>query len=80
MARYVYRIVVDGEADDGLLVRHEPIPVEAEVPYRGRTIIVGEIQSLEETDRTGQDLGEQLEADPDTQIARTLLCREAEPA
>ena len=78
MPRYVYRVVVDGEADDDLLVRDEPVPIEAEVPFRGRTVIVEEIQDLHETDRSGHDLGERLEADPDTQIARTLVCREAE--
>ena len=78
--RYVYRVIVDGEPDDELLVRDEPIPVDAEVPYRGRTVIVDEIKDLDETDASGHDLGDQLEADTDTQIARTLLCREAEPA
>lgn len=78
MPRYVYRVVVDGEADDELLVRHEPVPIEAAVPFRGRTVIVEEIQDLHETNRSGEDLGERLEADPDTQIARTLICREAE--
>ena len=77
--RYVYRVTVNGEPDDKLLVRDEPVTVEATVPYRGRDVVVEEIQDLHETDSAGQDLGERLEADPDTQIARTLICREAEP-
>lgn len=79
MPRYVYRVVVNGQPGDELLVRPEPVPAEAEVPFRGRIVIVEEIQDLHETDGAGYDLGEQLEADPDTQIARTLICREAQP-
>ena len=78
--RYVYRVTVNGEPDDELLVRDEPVPVDAEVPYRGRTVIVEEIEDLHETDASGGDLGERLQADPDTQIARTLICHEAEAA
>ena len=76
--RYLYRVVVNGQPDDELLVRSEPVAVEATVPYRGRSVVVEEIQDFYETDRAGQDLGERLEADPETQIARTLVCREAE--
>ena len=76
--RYVYRVVVNGEPDDELLVRSEPVAVEAAVPYRGRSVVVEEIQDLHETDPAGQDLRERLEGDPQTQIARTLVCREAE--
>ena len=36
--RYVYRVTVNGEPDDQLLVRDEPVTIEAEVPYRGRTV------------------------------------------
>ena len=78
MPRYVYRVTVNGEPDDELLVRDEPATIEAKVPYRGRTVIVEEIEDLHETDASGEDLGESLEADPDTQIARTLHCRETE--
>jgi len=78
MPRYVYRVTVDGEPDDQLLVRDEPATIEAEVPYRGRTVIVEKIEDLAEPTAQGENLGERLEADPDTQIARTLICRETE--
>ena len=48
------------------------------MPYRGRTVVVEEIEDLHEKDASGEDLGERLEADPDTQIARTLICQEKE--
>ena len=75
MLRYIYRVTVDGEPDDELLVRDEPVPAEAEVLYRGRTVVVEEIEELHETDMSGHDLGERLAADPNTKIARTLICR-----
>ena len=75
---YVYRVVVDGEHDDELIASNEPIPIEAEVPFRGRTVIVEEIEDLHETDASGRDLAELIEAQPETQIVRTLICREAE--
>ncbi len=78
MPRYVYRVVVNGEPDDALLVRDEPVTIDATVPYRGGTAVVEQIEDLHETDRAGNDLGERLESDPDTQIARTLICRETE--
>ena len=59
-------------------VRDEPVTVEATVPYRGRDVVVEEIQDLHETDSAGNDLGERIESHTDTQIARTLICREAE--
>lgn len=77
--RYVYRVVVNGEPDEELLVRDEPVTVEATVPYRGHDVVVEEIQDLHETDDAGNDLGEKIESRPDTQIARTLICREPEP-
>ena len=77
--RYVYRVVVAGEADDELLVRDEPVTIEAEVPFRGRTVVVEEIGDLHERDRSGEDLGERLEAKPEVQIARALICREVVP-
>ena len=77
--RYVYRVVVDGERDDTLLVRDEPVSIEAEVPFRGRTVVVERIEELHERDASGRDLGDRLEAQPETQIARTLICREAVP-
>jgi hypothetical protein len=77
--RYVYRVVVDGEVDDKLLVRDEPVTIEAEVPFRDRTVVVEEIEDLHEKDRSGNDLGERLEAKPEVQIARTLVCREVVP-
>ena len=73
---YVYRVVVDGEPDDELIASDEPIPVEAEVPYRGRTVIVEEIEDLHETDGAGNDLAGRIEAQPETQIVRALVCRE----
>ena len=76
-AHYVYRVVVDGERDDDLIASAEPIPIEAEVPFRGRTVIVEEIQDLHETDDSGRDLAERIEAQPKTQIVRALICREA---
>ena len=76
--RYVYRVTVNGEPDDQLLVRNEPVTIEAEVPYRGRTVIVEEIEDLHGEDAAGSALGERLEADPDTQLARTLICQEKE--
>ena len=78
--RYVYRVTVNGEPDDELLVRDEPVPVDAEVPYRGRTVIVEEIEDLHETDASGGRPRRTAQADPDTQIARTLICHEAEAA
>ena len=77
--RYVYRVVVAGERDDTLLVRDEPVTVEAEVPFRDRTVIVERIEELHETDASGGDLGERLEARNEVQIARTLHCREVVP-
>jgi hypothetical protein len=77
--RYVYRVVVEGERDDELLVRDEPVQVEAVVAFRGRSVVVERIEELHERDASGGDLGERLEADPETQIARTLICRETEP-
>ena len=56
--RYVYRVVVDGESDDKLLVRDEPVTIEAEVPFRDRTVVVEKIEDLHERDRSGEDLGE----------------------
>ena len=76
-AHYVYRVVVDGERDDDLIASAEPIPIEAEVPFRGRTVIVEEIQDLHETDASGRDLAERIEAQPKTQLVRALICREA---
>ena len=76
-AHYVYRVVVDGERDDDLIASDEPIPIEAEVPFRGRTVIVEEIQDLHETDASGKDLAERIEAQPKTQLVRALICREA---
>ena len=76
-AHYVYRAVVDGERDDDLIASAEPIPIEAEVPFRGRTVIVEEIQDLHETDASGRDLAERIEAQPKTQLVRALICREA---
>jgi len=78
MPRYVYRVVVNGEPDDELLVCDEPVTIEEQVPYRDRKVFIERIEDLHEADRTGEDLGERLEADPDTQIARTLICRAAE--
>jgi hypothetical protein len=75
---YVYRVVVDGVPDDELIASDEPIPVEAEVPYRGRTVVVEEIEDLHETDEAGRDLAEHIEAQPETQIVRALVCRELE--
>jgi hypothetical protein len=75
---YVYRVVVAGVPDDELIASNEPIPVEAEVPYRGRTVVVEEIEDLHETDEAGRDLAERIEAQPETQIVRALLCRELE--
>ena len=75
---YVYRVIVDGERDDDLIASNEPIPIEAEVPFRGRTVIVEEIQDLHETDDSGGDLAELIEAQPKTQIVRALICRDAE--
>ena len=77
MPHYVYRVVVDGEQDDDLIASNEPIPIEAEVPFRGRRVIVEEIEDLHETDESGRDLAELIEAQPETQIVRTLICREA---
>ena len=77
--RYVYRVVVDGERDDTLLVRDEPVTIEAEVPFRGRTVIVDRIEEIHERDAAGGDLGERLESKPEIQIARTLICREVVP-
>ena len=77
--RYVYRVVVDGERDDRLLVRDEPVTIDAEVPFRGRAVIVERIEEIHERDAAGGDLGERLEAKPEVQIARTLICREVEP-
>jgi hypothetical protein len=74
--RYVYRVVVNGEPDDKLLVRDDPVPIEAEVPFRGRTVVVERIEDLHERDPSGADLGDRLEARPEVQIARTLICRE----
>jgi len=76
-AHYVYRVVVDGERDDDLIASDEPIPIEAEVPFHGRTVIVEEIQDLHETDASGRDLAERIEAQPKTQLVRALICREA---
>lgn len=77
--RYVYRVVVDGERDDKLLVRDEPVTIDVEVPFRGRAVVVERIEEIHETDASGGDLGERLEAKPDVQIARTLICREIVP-
>lgn len=77
--RYVYRVVVDGKRDDTLLVRDEPVTIDAEVPFHGRTVIVERIEEIHETDASGGDLGERLEAQPEVQIARTLICREVVP-
>lgn len=79
MPDYVYRVVVDGERDDELIASNEPIPIEAEVPFRGRTVIVERIEDLHETDAAGGDLAERIEANPETQIVRSLICREAVP-
>ena len=76
-AHYVYRVLVDGERDDNLIAGAEPIPIGAEVPFRGRTVIVEEIQDLHETDASGRDLAERIEAQPKTQLVRALICREA---
>jgi hypothetical protein len=77
--RYVYRVVVDGERDDRLLVRDEPVTIDAEVPFRGRTVIVDRIEEIHERDEAGTDLGDRLESQPEVQIARTLICREVVP-
>ena len=77
--RYVYRVVVDGERDDKLLVRDEPVTIDAEVPFRGRAVIVDRIEEIHERDAAGRDLGERLESKPEVQIARTLICREIVP-
>jgi hypothetical protein len=77
--RYVYRVVVDAERDDKLLVRDEPVTIDAEVPFRGRAVIVDRIEEIHEKDAAGGDLGERLESKPDVQIARTLICREVVP-
>jgi hypothetical protein len=76
--RYVYRVVVDGERDDTLLVRDEPVTIEAEVPFRGRTVIVERIEDLHEADARG-DVADRLEARPEVQIVRRLVCRDAVP-
>ena len=47
------------------------------MPFRGRTVIVDEIEDLHETDESGRDLAELIEAQTETQIVRTLICREA---
>jgi hypothetical protein len=78
--RYVYLVAVDGERDDKLLIRDEPVTVEAHVPFRGRTVVVERIEELHARDASGDDLGEQLESRPEVQIARTLICRELAPA
>ena len=50
--RYVYRVVVDAERDDKLLVRDEPVTIDAEVPFRGRAVIVdGSRRSMRKTPR-----------------------------
>ena len=74
---YVYRVIVDGERDDDLIASNEPIPIEAEVPFRGRKVIVEEIQDLNERDESGGDLAELIQAQPKTQIVRALICRDA---
>ena len=77
MSRHVYRVVVDMELDDELLVRAAPVQIEDRVPFRGRTVIVERIEDTDERDVwPGGSRGE-LEADPDTQLVRTLICRDA---
>jgi len=75
--RYVYRVVVGGERDKELLVREEPVQLEDQVPFRGRSAIVERIEDNKERDVWGGDVSERLEADPATQIVRTLICRES---
>jgi hypothetical protein len=73
--RYVYRGVVDGERDDELLVRDEPVQVEAVVAFRGRSVVVERIEELHERDASGGDLGERLEAGAYPDLPRDRAAR-----
>ena len=73
--RYVYRVVVDGERDENLLVRNEPARLDDRVPFRGQPAVVERIEETHERDASGNDVRERVEADPRNQIMRTLHCR-----
>ncbi len=75
--RYVYRVVVDMELDEKLLVRPEPVQIEDRVPFRGRMVIVERIEDTDERDVWPGGSRGHVETDPDTQLNRTLICRNA---
>jgi hypothetical protein len=56
MPDYVYRVIVNGEPEEELIASHEPIPVDAQVPLRGRTLVVERIEDLHETDTPSEVL------------------------
>ena len=75
--RYVYRVVVDMELDEKLLVRPEPVQIEDRVPFRGRMVIVERIEDTDERDVWPGGSRGHVETDPDTQLVRTLISRNA---
>lgn len=65
------------ELDDELLVRGEPVQIEDRVAFRGRMAIVERIEDSDERDVWPGGSRGGHEADPDTQLVRTLVCRNA---